>query len=308
MIVTKLGAIDIGSNSVRCLVVNVVYKDGYTYYKKVSLVRLPIRLGQDVFALGEISEATRSRFLEGMQAYRHVLNVHGVEAFRAVATSAMREAVNGAAIVKEVKEKTGIEISIIDGQEEARLVFSSKIYDVINASVSNFVYIDVGGGSTEISIIENKKVIASRSFRVGGVRLMNGLVADSEWNEMKNWLKIHAAKLKDKAAIGAGGNINKLHKLSMKSVQKPLTRSYVQHQLDFISELSGEERVTELGLNFDRADVIVHALPIYLKAMEWAGTQKIYVPKIGVSDGLVRDLYHTSFKSKTESSIEFKKV
>jgi len=301
MIVTKIGAIDIGSNSVRCLIVNVIFKEGYTHYKKVSMVRLPIRLGQDVFATGSISEATRTRFLEGIQAYRHLLNVHGVRAFRAVATSAMREAENGPDLVQEIQEKTGIKISIIDGEEEARLVFSSKIYDVIKAPVSNFVYIDVGGGSTEISIIENKKVITSRSFKVGGVRLMNGLVEDAQWEEMKNWLKQHAAKLKDKAAIGAGGNINKIHKLSMKSVQTPLTRSYVQEQLEMISELSGEERVTELGLNLDRADVITHALPIYLRVMQWAGTSKIYVPKIGVSDGLVRDLYHSEFKAEIES-------
>jgi exopolyphosphatase/guanosine-5'-triphosphate,3'-diphosphate pyrophosphatase len=301
MIVTKIGAIDIGSNSVRCLIVNVIFKEGYTHYKKVSMVRLPIRLGQDVFASGSISDATRTRFLEGMQAYRHLLNVHGVRAFRAVATSAMREAENGPDLVQEIQEKTGIEISIIDGEEEARLVFSSKIYDVIKAPVTNFVYIDVVVGSTEISIIENKKVITSRSFKVGGVRLMNGLVEDAQWEEMKNWLQEHAAKLKDKAAIGAGGNINKIHKLSMKSVQTPLTRSYVQEQLAMISELSGEERVTELGLNLDRADVITHALPIYLRVMQWAGTFKIYVPKIGVSDGLVRDLYHSEFKGEIES-------
>jgi exopolyphosphatase/guanosine-5'-triphosphate,3'-diphosphate pyrophosphatase len=301
MIVTKLGAIDIGSNSVRCLVVNVVYQDGYTYYKKVSMVRLPIRLGQDVFAHGKITDITKVRFLEGMQAYKHLLNVHGVKKFRAVATSAMREAENGASIVQEVCENTGIEIAIIDGQEEARLVFSSKIYDVINSSFTNFVYIDVGGGSTEISIIENRKVIESRSFKVGGVRLMNELVVPQEWNEMEAWLKKNAGKLKSKAAIGAGGNINKLHKLSMKSVQKPLTRTYVQRQLEMIQGLSVDDRVTKLGLNFDRADVIVHALPIYLRAMEWAGTQKIYVPKIGVSDGLVRDLYHSEFKASIES-------
>lgn len=301
MIVTKLGAIDIGSNSIRCLVVNVVYRNGYTYYKKVGMVRLPVRLGQDVFAAGKILPETKSRFLEGMQAYSHLLRVHGVQDFQAVATSAMREAENGKEIVDLVLENTGINIEIIDGQEEARLVFSSKIYDVIKSKLNNFVYIDVGGGSTEISIIENRQVKLSRSFRIGGVRLMNDLVQQEEWEAMKEWLSEHAAPIKSKAAIGAGGNINKTHKLSMKPVDKALTLEYVSKQLELISSLSAEERVTELGLNFDRADVIVYALPIYMRAMEWSGISKIYVPKIGVSDGLVRDLYHRKFKSSVES-------
>ena len=300
MIVTKLGAIDIGSNSIKCLLVNVIYKDGYTHYKKVSIVRLPIRLGEDVFTYGMVQKESRRRFIEGMLAFAHILNVHGVESARAVATSAMREAKNGNSIVRKVLQKTGIAIEIIDGEEEARLVFSSKIYDVIKAKEDNFVYIDVGGGSTEISIIEHKKVLVSHSFKIGGVRLMNDLVDQEEWQDMETWLKVHAARIKNKVAIGAGGNINKLHKLSRKPVEVPLTFNYLENQLEIISKLSLVERVTELGLNFDRADVIIHALPIYLKAMKWAGTGKIYVPKIGVSDGLIRDLYHKEFKAAVE--------
>ncbi|MDG1055128.1 MAG: exopolyphosphatase, partial [Schleiferiaceae bacterium] len=222
MIVTKLGAIDIGSNSVRCLVVNVVYKDGYTYYRKAGMVRLPIRLGQDVFEHGKIKGKTKKRFIEGMKAYAHYLKVHDVVDFRAVATSAMREADNGEKIVTQVAKETGIAIEIIDGKEEARLVFNSKIYDIIKAPHDNFIYIDVGGGSTEISVIKNKFVEASMSFRIGGVRLMNNLVVEDEWTRMQRWLQKHAAPISDKAAIGAGGNINKLHKLSMKSLQTPL--------------------------------------------------------------------------------------
>tara|TARA_B100000768_G_scaffold34434_1_gene33027 strand:+ start:223 stop:1143 length:921 start_codon:yes stop_codon:yes gene_type:complete len=300
MIVTKLGAIDIGSNSIKCLLVNVIYKDGYTHYKKVSMVRLPIRLGEDVFTYGKVQKESKRRFIEGMLAFAHILNVHGVESARAVATSAMREAKNGNSIVRKVLQKTGIAIEIIDGEEEARLVFSSKIYDVIKAKEDNFVYIDVGGGSTEISIIENKKVLVSHSFKIGGVRLMNDLVDQEEWQDMETWLKVHAARIKNKVAIGAGGNINKLHKLSRKPVEVPLTFNDLENQLEIISKLSLDERVTELGLNFDRADVIIHALPIYLKAMKWAGTGTMYVPKIGVSDGLIRDLYHKEFKAAVE--------
>ena len=300
MIVTKLGAIDIGSNSVRCLVVNVVYKDGYTYYRKAGMVRLPIRLGQDVFEHGKIKSKTKKRFIEGMKAYAHYLKVHDVVDFRAVATSAMREAINGEKIVTQVAKETGIAIEIIGGKEEARLVFNSKIYDIIKAPQENFIYIDVGGGSTEISVIKNKMVEASMSFKIGGVRLMNDLVEKDEWTRMQHWLQENAVPVSDKAAIGAGGNINKLHKLSMKSLQTPLDYTFVSEQQEELRALSAEERVTELGLNFDRADIIVHALPIYQKAMLWSGCNYIYVPKIGVSDGLVRDMYHRDYKAQVE--------
>lgn len=300
MNVTKLGAIDIGSNSVRCLISNVVYKDGYTYYRKVSMIRLPIRLGQEVFLNGALSKETAARFAEGMQAYKHLLKVHGVQDFRAVATSAMREAANGAELVKKVRKSTGIDIQIIDGAEEARLVFNSKLYDIIQAPQEYFIYIDVGGGSTELSILHDQDVIASESFKIGGVRVMNGLDTEEEWLRMKKWTERHMRNFHNKAAIGAGGNINKLHKISLRSLNKPLRLSYIEDQFDMISALDVEERVTQLGLNFDRADIIVHALPIYMKVMQWAGVGKIYVPKIGVSDGLIRDLYHKEYKDKVE--------
>lgn len=260
MNVTKLGAIDIGSNSVRCLISNVVYKDGYTYYRKVSMIRLPIRLGQEVFLNGALSEETAARFAEGMQAYKHLLKVHGVQDFRAVATSAMREAANGAELVKKVRKSTGIDIQIIDGAEEARLVFNSKLYDIIQAPQEYFIYIDVGGGSTELSILHDQDVIASESFKIGGVRVMNGLDTEEEWLRMKKWTERHMRNFHNKAAIGAGGNINKLHKISLRSLNKPLRLSYIEDQFDMISALDVEERVTQLGLNFDRADIIVHAL------------------------------------------------
>lgn len=300
MKVTKLGAIDIGSNSVRCLIVNVIFKDGYTYYKKVSMIRLPVRLGQDVFKYGKIRKITKDRFLEGMKAYDHLLSVHGVQDFRAVATSAMREAGNSRQLVQRVRRKTGIDIEIIDGNEEAQLVFSSKLYDTINADEHNFVYVDVGGGSTEISIIKDKKVLESKSFKIGGVRLMNELVEAKEWKKMQAWLEKHAASIPKKAAIGAGGNINKLHKISLRPVTEPLSYEYVKGQRKFIQSLDVDRRITEIGLNFDRADVITFGLDIYLKAMKWSGCSRIYVPKIGVSDGLIRDLYHREYRAEVE--------
>lgn len=300
MKVTKLGAIDIGSNSVRCLIVNVVYRDGYTHYKKVSMIRLPIRLGQDVFKYGKIRKITRDRFVQGMKAFEHLLAVHGVEDYRAVATSAMREAKNSRQITQRVLRKTGIEIETISGEEEARLVFSSKLFDTIKAKENYFVYIDVGGGSTEISIIENQRVLTSKSFKIGGVRLMNDLVEPHQWEQMQHWIETNTSGLKSKAAIGAGGNINKLHKLSLKPVTEPLTDTFIANNRKSISQMNVEDRVTELGLNFDRADIITYGLEIYLKAMQWSGCESIYVPKIGVSDGLIRDLYHKEFREIAE--------
>jgi exopolyphosphatase/guanosine-5'-triphosphate,3'-diphosphate pyrophosphatase len=300
MKVTKLGAIDIGSNSVRCLIVNVVYKDGYTHYKKVSMIRLPIRLGQDVFKYGKIRKVTRDRFVQGMKAFEHLLAVHGVEDYRAVATSAMREAKNSRHITQRVLRKTGIEIETISGEEEARLVFSSKLFDTIKAKENYFVYIDVGGGSTEISVIENQRVLTSKSFKIGGVRLMNDLVEPHHWEQMQLWIETNTSGLKNKAAIGAGGNINKLHKLSLKPVTEPLTDAFIADNRKRIVQMNVEDIITELGLNFDRADIITYGLEIYLKAMQWSGCHSIYVPKIGVSDGLIRDLYHREFRATTE--------
>ena len=300
MKITKLGAIDIGSNSVRCLIVNVIYREGHTYYKKASKIRLPIRLGQDVFQYGKIRKITCDRFLEGMKAYVHFFSVHGVENFRAVATSAMREAANSKQVVQRVRRKTGINIEVIDGKEEARLVFSSKFYDAINTNESNFVYIDVGGGSTEISIIKDKKVLRSKSFKIGGVRLMNELVDAEEWNKMQTWLEKYATSISEKAAIGAGGNINELHKISLQPVVEALSYDYIERQRMFIQSLDVERRITEIGLNFDRADVITYGLDIYLKGMKWSGCSRIYVPKMGVSDGLIRDMYQREYRSEIE--------
>jgi exopolyphosphatase/guanosine-5'-triphosphate,3'-diphosphate pyrophosphatase len=264
------------------------------------MIRLPIRLGQEVFMSGTLSPETTARFTEGMRAYKHLLAVHGVQGFKAVATSAMREAKNGMELVDLVKEQTGIAIDIIDGEEEARLVFNSKLYDIIQAPQKNFVYVDVGGGSTELSVIQDQEVLASESFKLGGVRVMNGLDQPEEWLRMKSWLEKQTKHLKDKAAIGAGGNINKLHKLSLRPLSKSLRLSYINEQWNLINSMDVEERVTKLGLNFDRADIIVHALPIYMRAMEWAGVSRMYVPKIGVSDGLIRDMYHKEYKEDVE--------
>ena len=297
----KLAAIDIGSNSIRLLITNVIPTENYTYYRKVSMTRLPVRLGEDVFAGGKISKESIQRLMDAMQAYKYIMKVNGVEDFRACATSAMREAKNGARTVRRIARKTGINIELIDGAEEARLVFESKMFDKINPEESNFLYIDVGGGSTELTLLIDNEIAASRSFKIGTVRILKGLVEEQEWANMQQWIADKTADISNLAMIGSGGNINKVHKISGKPISEPLSQRYLSLQLKNIEKLSTQERVIQLGLNFDRADVIVPALRIYNNATKWAGAHRMYVPKIGVSDGITRDLYHTRHREKLES-------
>lgn len=296
----KLAAIDIGSNSIRLLITNVIPTENYTYYRKVSMTRLPVRLGEDVFTEGKISKESIQRLTDAMQAYKYIMKVNGVEDFRACATSAMREAKNGIRTVRRIARKTGINIELIDGAEEARLVFESKMFDKINPEESNFLYIDVGGGSTELTLIIDNEIAASRSFKIGTVRILKGLVDEQEWANMQHWIAEKTADIPSLAMIGSGGNINKMHKISGKPLSEPLTQRYLSLQLKNIEKLTTQERVIQLGLNFDRADVIVPALRIYNNATKWAGAHRMYVPKIGVSDGITRDLYHTRHREKLE--------
>lgn len=300
----KLGALDLGSNSIRCLVVNVIPTAEYTHYKKASMTRLPVRLGADVFATGRISDETGERLLHGLKAYSHIFAVHGVAGFRACATSAMREAENSRYWVDTVRRETGISIEVIDGQEEARLVFSSKIFDKIQPDESRFMFIDVGGGSTELTLFEEGRAVDSLSLPLGTVRRLTQGIPEGTWERMDAWIDGHAHPERGPlAAIGSGGNINKLYKMSGRQGGEPLSSLYLNQQIKSLSALTMDQLVLELGLNVDRADVLVPALEIYQRVMRRAGCRWIYVPKIGVADGLVRDVYHRSFKAEWEAGI-----
>jgi len=300
----KLGALDLGSNSIRCLVVNVIPTPTYTHYKKASMTRLPVRLGADVFATGRISDETGERLLHGLKAYGHIFAVHGVAGFRACATSAMREAENSNYWVETVRRETGISIEVIDGQEEARLVFSSKIFDKIQPDESRFLFIDVGGGSTELTLFEEGRAVDSLSLPLGTVRRFSQGIPAGTWERMDAWIDGHAHPERGPlAAIGSGGNINKLYKMSGRQGGEPLSSLYLSQQIKTLSALSMDQMVLELGLNVDRADVLVPALEIYQRVMRRAGCRWIYVPKIGVADGLVRDVYHRSFKANWEAGL-----
>ncbi|PHS05546.1 MAG: exopolyphosphatase [Kordia sp.] len=294
MIIKKYAAIDIGSNAVRLLITNVIEEVGKEpKFKKSSLVRVPIRLGQDSFTTGIISKDNITKMKDTMNAFRLLMKSNDVINYMACATSALREATNGQELVEAIKEASDIDIEIIDGKKEAAIIASTDLKTFIDQN-SNYLYVDVGGGSTELTIFSNGRIINSKSFKVGTVRLINKSVDELiNWDDIKEWIKRNTKDLDKVIMIGSGGNINKIHRLSGKTVDKPLSYIYLNSQYHFFNAMSYTDRVTEIGLNPDRADVIIPALKIYLNAMKWAGAKKIYIPKIGLSDGMVKTLYYS---------------
>jgi exopolyphosphatase/guanosine-5'-triphosphate,3'-diphosphate pyrophosphatase len=291
--IEKLAGIDIGSNAIRLLVANVITNSNSEppSFKKSALVRVPIRLGADTFLKGSISEENKNRMIKALDAFKLLMQVHGVQNYYACATSAMREAKNGKEVVNEIFEKTAVKINVIDGKKEAAIIFSTDLTNIIKNDKS-YVYVDVGGGSTEITIFSNGKIINSKSFKIGTVRLLNKQKSFTDiWENMKIWIKANTKKLHKPILIGSGGNINKIFKLSAKPIGKPLSLIYMKAQYHFLKKMTYEERITELDLNPDRADVIIPATKIYLSAMKWSDAKKIYVPKIGLADGIVKSLY-----------------
>jgi len=290
--IKKYAAIDIGSNAMRLLITNIVEQEGKEpQFNKNALVRVPIRLGQDAFTVGEISEENIDRMCDAMKAFFLLMKVHKIERYMAFATSAMREAYNGKEVVEIVKKKAGIKIEIIDGKKEAAIIASTDLHHLLKTD-KTYLFVDVGGGSTEFSLFSNGKMINSRSFKAGTVRFLNEMVSDIVWQEIEKWIKTNTRDFEDVTLIGSGGNINKLFKMSGKSQEKPLSYIYINSQYAFLNSLTYEQRIAELGLNPDRADVIIPAIQIYLNAMKWSGARNIYVPKIGLSDGIVKAMYY----------------
>ena len=290
--IKKYAAIDIGSNAMRLLIANIVEQDGKeTQFNKNSLVRVPIRLGQDSFMIGKISNDNIERMVDAMTAFRLLMKVHKVEKYMAFATSAMREANNANEVIDIIKKKSDIKIEIIDGEKEAAIIASTDLHYLLKTD-KTYLYVDVGGGSTEFSLFSNGKIVVSKSFKAGTVRLLNELVRESVWNEMEQWITKNTKHYDEVTLIGSGGNINKIFKMSGKMQDKPLSFIYLNSQYAFLNSLTYEERIIELGLNPDRADVIVLATQIYLNAMKWSGARNIYVPKIGLSDGIVKAMYY----------------
>ena len=287
----RLAAIDIGSNAARLLISDVIAGPKSTpEFIKVALIRVPLRLGFDVFDKGEISPEKTEKIIKTIKSYKLLLDIYEVKHLKACATSAMRDAVNGNAIIKKIKEETGIEIAIINGQEEARLIYENHVAENMTDEES-YLYIDVGGGSTELTFFSDGKLIFKESFNIGTIRLLKGQVSEATWDEMKEFIKIKTKGFHHVTAIGSGGNINKIFSLSKRKEGKPLSLDSLRDYYKEFSTLSIPERMQVYKLREDRADVIVPALLIYINVMRWTDTEEIFVPKIGLADGLIHTLY-----------------
>ncbi len=287
----RLAAIDIGSNAARLLIAEVSHdKDGITQFNKLNLIRVPLRLGFDVFEKGEISKEKRGMVLQTMKAYGHLINAYGVKNVIACATSAMRDAANSADLIRKVKLETGLEIEIISGDLEASIIYENHVAEHMGTE-NSYMYIDVGGGSTELTFFADGKLVFKQSFNIGTIRLLKDMVDDAKWNEVKDFIKSRTKGYKKIVAIGTGGNINKVFSLSKKKDGKPLTLDLLKDYYKEISSFSLEDRINIYKLREDRADVIVPALQIYINVMRWSDTDEIYVPKIGLADGLIQHLY-----------------
>ncbi len=283
-------AIDIGSNAVRLLISHVYVTPKGVTFKKGEMIRLPIRLGEDVFLNGSISEEKKQMLCDGMQAFAKLIKIFKAQDYMACATSAMRDASNGKEVVALVKTQTGIDIQIIDGKSEAQLIFSNHVEDELDLS-KNYLYIDVGGGSTELTLLKGNIQMASKSFNVGTLRMLHQKLDDSIWDEFKTWIKYHCKSYKPLVGIGSGGNINRLFKMANRKDGAALSYEKLKEMHDMLQAHSYDERMKIFGLNPDRADVILPAAKIFISAMKHAEIEKIIVPQVGLSDGIIHHLY-----------------
>lgn len=291
-----LAAIDIGSNAGRLLITEAKeYKDGSVDFTKLNLLRIPLRLGFDVFESGSISSEKEEQVMDTMLAYQTLMKIYKVDALKACATSAMRDAINGKEIINRIKKKTGIDISIITGSEEANIIYETHIAEKLNNKQA-YLYIDVGGGSTEVTMFAKNEIVFKESFNIGTIRLLTDKVSEEQWEMMKRFIKNEAKNFPKIEAIGSGGNINKIFSLSKRKDGSPLPIQLLRDYYKELSASSVEERIHLYGFREDRADVIVPALQIYTSIMRWAGAEQIFVPKIGLADGLIKLLY----KEQTE--------
>lgn len=286
----KIAAIDIGSNAARLLINEVKITNKKPEFIKLNLLRIPLRLGMDVFTIGKIGEEREKMVIDSMKIFSDLMKIYKVDHYRACATSAMRDATNGNEIIERVKEASGINIEIISGDEEATLIYENHVAEGLDKDFA-YLYIDVGGGSTELTFYENGTMMYERSFNIGTIRLLNNLVTEDNWKEMRDEIKENIVSKKPIVAIGSGGNINKVFSMSKTKDGKPMSSSHLKKVYKEFNELSVEERMTKHSLREDRADVLVHALNIFNNVMSWSDINRIFVPKISVADGLIQNIY-----------------
>ena len=286
-----LAAIDIGSNAARLLITEVTTdKNGSEVFNKLNLIRVPLRLGFDVFETGKISAEKQKMITETMMAFKHLIKAYGIKHVIACATSAMRDARNTKEIIKEIKKETGIKIEVITGSAEAAFIYENHVAENMDKDHS-YLYIDVGGGSTELTFFSNGALVFKDSYNIGTIRLIKNMVKESAWTAMKDAVKQKIKGHKEVTAIGSGGNINKIFTLSKKKDGKPLTLEMLKDYYNELNSVTMAERMEIYQLKEDRADVIVPAMLIYINVMKWAGASEIYVPRIGLADGLIHHLW-----------------
>ncbi|MGZ4035819.1 MAG: Ppx/GppA phosphatase family protein, partial [Bacteroidia bacterium] len=286
----KFAAIDIGSNAVRLLFCNVYNDNGKISFKKAELIRVPIRLGEDSFLHGKISSKKVDKLVTAMKAFKSLIDVYDAIDYRACATSAMRDAENRYDIVQRVRKEAGIKIEIINGKTEADIIYSNHIEEHLDKS-NNYLYVDIGGGSTEITLFSKNVAVVSQSFNIGTIRMLHNQIDKEYWNYFKHWIEEITKGHKPLIAIGSGGNINKLFKMSGRKPNKALPTAKLKGMYELLESYSYEERIKILSLNPDRADVIIPASKILLTVLKKADIEKIIVPQIGIADGIVHQLY-----------------
>jgi exopolyphosphatase/guanosine-5'-triphosphate,3'-diphosphate pyrophosphatase len=283
----RYAAIDVGSNAVRLLIADISQSEKGKYgFKKNTLVRVPLRLGDDAFLDHKLSPKKTDDLIKTMIAFKNLMDVYHVTEYLACATSAMREAVNGEEVIKKIKKLANIDLEIIEGEREANIIYANHIEENLAANKS-YLYIDVGGGSTELSVFINQKLFASKSFNIGTIRILDNQDKQETWDEMRDWIKTSTKGLKELAGIGTGGNINKLFRMSGEKEGMPLSFTKLNSLYNELNSYSLKERITVMKLNQDRADVIIPACEIYLTLMKWASVKQIYVPKVGMVDGII---------------------
>ena len=285
----RYAAIDIGSNAVRLLIADIIENNHSVSFKKNTLVRVPLRLGDDAFLDHRLSDRKKADLLKTMQAFRHLMDVYKVVDYLAYATSAMREAQNGEEIAAQIKAETNIELEIVNGQKEASVIYSSHAEQNIDKS-KNYLYIDVGGGSTELSLFSAGELWASKSFNIGTIRMLDNQDSEESWKDMTDFLRENTRPFKVVSGIGTGGNINKLYRMSDEKEGSPLSFGKLKSLYHYLNSFSLKDRINVLGLNQDRADVIIPACEIYMTVMKAANIKNIYVPTVGLVDGIIQTL------------------
>lgn len=291
MKVKKYAAIDVGSNAIRLLIMNIIERKGEEpLFTKNAIIRAPIRLGSDSFVVGEISSRNKKRIIDSIKAFKLLMKIHNVDRYLAYATSALREANNGLQVTAEIRKKTGIKIEIIDGHREAEIIASTDLYKIVKPD-QNYLYVDVGGGSTELTVYSQGQIVVSKSFKIGTVRLLKKMVDKTVWDSYKRWIIKHTSGYEQMSVLGSGGTINSLFKLSGNSIGEPLSYDFIKEKYKTFQSMSPKQMMINYSFNADRADVIEQATRIYLMGMKHSNSSQIHVPKVGLADGMVKLLY-----------------